>query len=482
MYEELLKNVEKARAESKTIGLVSGSWDLFHIGHLRYILEARKLCDYLIIAMDSDEKIRKRKGNNRPIINEQERYDFLTSLDKADYVVIKDVNEPKWGLIKSVRPDVLVAIKENYTDEQIVKLEEYCGRVAILPRQAETSTSDKIRKILISQNRNIIDDFESKITNTIEEMKKRINYNPTMQEPIPDLIDNLKNATDWVCPVVASCFVDGKWYFGTNQSDFSIPKDDVDNRTELYYSTIEHAEINLLKKFRNIELSQTPIYTTLFPCDKCMKVLIDKGVKKIYYLEDHPNRNWSKRSHELALKNNVELINLLELNKTKEEHEEVDYNSSKYVYLPNARNQEQLDIMIDKDSKGIDPLAPDVIDQEIVFTTDYWCVSKNRFPYEGIENQFLISSISPIYKVEDINKEGWADLNNIWLRLKEEYNLLGGAMCFRFGDPSLSGASLKRLHAHIIVPKEDVKTKFTIGGNKVLKKGLKINNYNNQNS
>ena len=67
-YDSLLIKIEEARRSGKSIGLVQGSWDLFHLGHLKYILEARKLCDYLVIAMDSDEKIRKRKGPNRPVI------------------------------------------------------------------------------------------------------------------------------------------------------------------------------------------------------------------------------------------------------------------------------------------------------------------------------------------------------------------------------------------------------------------------------
>ena len=203
--------------------------------------------------MDNDEKIRKRKGNNRPIIPEKERYEFLSNLDKADYVVVKDVNEPKWGLIKAIKPDVLVAIKENYTDEQIVKLQDYCGRVAILPRQSETSTSDKIRKITISKQTNRINDLDEKITMVINEMKKRIDFTENMIEPIPEMMEQLKFSTDWVCPVAAACYYDGRWYFGTNQSDFNIPKYDVENRTELYYATTEHAEINMLKKMGNIE-------------------------------------------------------------------------------------------------------------------------------------------------------------------------------------------------------------------------------------
>jgi len=482
-YKELLEKVEEARSQGKKVGLVQGSWDMFHLGHLLYILEARKLCDFLVIAMDSDEKIRKRKGNNRPIIPEQERYAFLENLNKADFVVIKEVNEPKWGLIKALRPDVLIAIKENYSDEQIVKLEEYCGRVAILPRQSETSTSDKIRKITISKQVNKIDRLDEKINTAITEMKKRINFNPEMPEPIPEMIDYLKFSTDWICPVAAACYYDGRWYFGTNQSDFNIPKYDVENRTELYYATTEHAEINLLKKLGNVEVLDTPVWTTLFPCDRCMKVLINKGVKKIYYLEDHPERNWSKRSHELAEKHGIETINVSEIGKkvSSEDSLAPDFSKFKYVYLPNARKQEQLDIMFNQEMNGIDPLSPDVIEQEILFKTNCWYVSRNRFPYEGVEHQFLVTSLHPVYKIEDMNQEMWNELINIWLKLNADYNIPGGALCFRFGDPALSGASLTRLHAHLIAPHENSKAKFNIGGRRVLRKGLKIKDFNQNN-
>lgn len=481
LEKELIEKIENAKSLGKKVGLVQGSWDLFHLGHLRYLLKARELCDFLIIAMDSDEKIRKRKGNSRPIIPEEERYEFIKLLNIADGIVIKKLNEPKWGLIREVKPDVLIAIKDNYSDDEIQKLEEICGKVAILPRQSESSTSDKIRKIIISDKKNRIDGLDEKILYAINEMKTRIGYNSQMQEPIPKMLEHLKDSTDWVCPVAAACYWDGRWYLGANHSDFNIPKYDVENRTELYYATTEHAEINLLKKLGDVENLDTPIWTTLFPCDKCMKVLISKGVKKIYYLEDHPERNWSKRSHELAEKNGIETINILKMDKKQETSIETinpNFTDYKYIYPPNARKQKQLDIMMSLEMNGKDPLAPDIIEQEILFTTDYWYISENRFPYEGVEHQFLIASRYPVYKIQDMSQEMWNDLENIWLALTNEFSIPGGALCFRFGDPSLSGASLTRLHAHLIMPKQEEKTKFTIGGHKTLKKGLYLNESN----
>ncbi len=310
---KFLENVSEARKAGKSIGLVQGSWDLFHLGHLRYILKARGLCDFLIIAMDSDEKIRKRKGPTRPVIPEGERYEFISLLGIADEVVVKAVDEPKWHLIKTVKPDVLVAIKENYTDEQVEKLEKFCGKVAVLPRQAKTSTSDKIRQITLSSRLRKVEGVEEKVAKAAAGMKKRIHYSKEMPEPIPELLKELRKSTDDVCPTAAACFWNGQWMFGTNQIDFTIPEYDIQNRTELFYDTVEHAEINLLKKLGKVKtLENAAFYVTLFPCDHCMKVLANKGVKEIYYLEDHPDRNWSKRSHALAEKKGIKTICLVE--------------------------------------------------------------------------------------------------------------------------------------------------------------------------
>ena len=68
----------------------------------------------------------------------------------------------------------------------------------------------------------------------------------------------------------------------------------------------------------------------------------------------------------------------------------------------------------------------------------------------------------------------WIDLNEVQLKLIADYNIPGGALCFRFGDCGYSGASLKRVHAHLIQTKLEQKTKFTVGGHKELKKSLVI--------
>ena len=271
MDENWLANVKIAQKAGKTIGLVQGSWDLFHLGHLRYILKARALCDFLVIAMDSDEKIRKRKGPTRPVIPERERYDFINLLNIADAIVVKGIGEPKWHLIKTIKPDVLIVIKENYTEEQITQLEKYCGRVAVLPRQAKTSTSDKIRQITLNSRLRKVQGTEEKVAQAATSMKRRIHYSKDMPEPIPQLLKELRKSTDDVCPTAAACFWNGQWIYGTNQIDFTIPEYDIQNRTELFYDTVEHAEINLLKKLGKVKtLADNPLYVTIYNLDHCI--------------------------------------------------------------------------------------------------------------------------------------------------------------------------------------------------------------------
>ena len=490
-----VKSLEKARQEGKIIGLVQGSWDQFHIGHQRYIKKAKEKCDYLVVGVDSDEKIRKRKGPNRPLIPEDERYEMIKELgvghvgkyeqgkSVADDIVIKSVNEEKWGLIKQVKPDVLIAIPENYSMADVDKLVNECGvgSVAFFGRQAETSTSNKLRQKLIANMADKVPEYSEKLNKSIDETVKKLKLNELEEEPYQDMKKHLSDSTDWVTPVVAAAFVNSKWYFGTNQCDHTIPKKDLNERTELFYSTTEHAEINLLKRIGDIGETDT-IYVSLFPCDKCMKTLIDKGIKKVYYLDDHLDKNWSKRSHALAEEKGIETIKVGE---PIEEYEDTrDYSKYKFIYPPNARKQDQLDIMVNKESNNEDPLAPKNLDPEVqktIFETDHWCITLNRFPYENAKYQILGIVKDDVYKFEELSKDAFDEVQVIINRLIKEYNLDGGAFCWRYGDPAKSGASLKRLHFHVIMPEQNKKVRFPIGGNKALKKGLKINDLNKEN-
>jgi len=136
---------------------------MVHIGHGRYLQDARNLGDVLIVGVDSDAKIRHRKGPDRPVVPQEERLEMLGYLTSVDHVILKELDAPKWELIKAIRPDTLVATKETYKPAQIKDLAEFCGQVVVLDPKATTSTSAKIRRIQL----NVV----SKIEALLEELK-----------------------------------------------------------------------------------------------------------------------------------------------------------------------------------------------------------------------------------------------------------------------------------------------------------------------
>lgn len=490
MDAERTAKLEAARAAGKTIGLVQGSWDMFHLGHLCYLQKARRACDFLVIAMDDDEKIRHRKGSNRPIIPLEERYQMIERLNIADILVVKHLGEPHWGLIRALKPDVLIAIKENYSDNEVKELEKICGEVRVLPRQAATSTSEIIRRTLIANGVKALLKQDPRVSNAVQQLKERLGDWEKLPEPWGELINYAERSTDWIAPTASCCFWNGKWRFGTNKIDQSIPKKDIEKRSELLYSTVEHGEINMLKKMDDADLSNAPVYTILFPCDQCMKTLIDKGVKTIYYLEDHPDRGWSKRSHERAEKKGIRTVQV-RVNEDGEVVEREDgavetmtleesnakYGQFKYIDPRNAREQNQLDVMKEFEEKGLDPLAPENVnedEQEVLMRKKYWYVVKNRYPYPEVEQHIAIFANDPIYDIDDVTPKMWAELQTIWKELREQLQIPGGAFCFRWGDTLRSGASLRRVHAHVITPTSGKKTRFSIGCSRLgIKDGLK---------
>lgn len=146
-YQQLARVVKAHRDLEQTIVLTQGTYDMVHVGHGRYLQDAKKRGDVLIVGVDSDEKVRQRKGVGRPIVPEEERVEMLTYFSSVDHVVIKPLQAEKWSLIKLVRPDVLIVTEEAYTPEQLEQLSRFCGQVEVLSRKALTSTSAKIRQV-----------------------------------------------------------------------------------------------------------------------------------------------------------------------------------------------------------------------------------------------------------------------------------------------------------------------------------------------
>ena len=140
--------VKRLRAAGKTIVFTNGVFDLLHVGHLRYLQQARDLGGALLIGLNSDRSVRQIKGPERPLTIESERAEVLEALRCVDAVVIFD--EPTPGdLIAVIQPDVLVK-GADWAENAIVGreiVEARGGRVVRVPLEPGHSTSGIIAKI-----------------------------------------------------------------------------------------------------------------------------------------------------------------------------------------------------------------------------------------------------------------------------------------------------------------------------------------------
>ena len=147
-YDQVKTIVSALKTLRMRVVLTSGSFDIIHEGHSMYLEAARGFGDFLIVGLDSDDKIQTRKGPGRPAVPQMERLRMVTHQRGVGLVTLKGVQHPRWALIKAVEPDVLVATADTYTPAEIAELEaRYCGRVEVLERMATVSTSARLRRI-----------------------------------------------------------------------------------------------------------------------------------------------------------------------------------------------------------------------------------------------------------------------------------------------------------------------------------------------
>jgi D-glycero-beta-D-manno-heptose 1-phosphate adenylyltransferase len=167
-YERLAAVVQSLRESRRSIVLTSGSFDILHEGHSMYLEAARDYGDFLIVGVDSDEKIRQRKGLGRPAVPEQERLRMLTHQRGVGLVTLKRLEHPRWALVSAVRPDVLVVTEETYTCREIEQLEaQFCGCVEVLTRMATISTSARIRRLQLGLAETLTDRVSERLPELI---------------------------------------------------------------------------------------------------------------------------------------------------------------------------------------------------------------------------------------------------------------------------------------------------------------------------
>jgi len=159
-YSDLRKLVDGLRVTNLRIGATIGSFDFLHPGHARYLMVAKSHCDILIVGADSDATIKTyKKDDSRPVVPEDERMEMLLHTGYPDYVtLVHDVDKDgrwEYGLLEAVHPDVFVTSVGSYPDDQLAEIRERCTEVVQLPRQAETSTSEKVRQMMMMQGKSL---------------------------------------------------------------------------------------------------------------------------------------------------------------------------------------------------------------------------------------------------------------------------------------------------------------------------------------
>ncbi|WP_052767832.1 D-glycero-beta-D-manno-heptose 1-phosphate adenylyltransferase [Brachyspira hyodysenteriae] len=136
--------LNKYREENKKIVFTNGCFDILHRGHVEYLQKARELGDLLILGLNSDDSVKRLKGNNRPINNETDRAIVLAALECINYISIFDEDTPL-ELIKIVKPDILVK-GGDYKIEDVVG-REYSKETVLIDFVDGYSTTNIIKKI-----------------------------------------------------------------------------------------------------------------------------------------------------------------------------------------------------------------------------------------------------------------------------------------------------------------------------------------------
>jgi len=146
--DELAAAVRAERAEGRTIAFANGCFDVLHVGHVRYLADAKAQADRLVVAINDDSSVRGLKGIGRPTLGAADRAELVGALESVDYVVLfsdADVNR----LLRLLKPDVHCK-GTDYTAETVPERDTvlaYGGRIAIVGDPKDHSTRDLLSRV-----------------------------------------------------------------------------------------------------------------------------------------------------------------------------------------------------------------------------------------------------------------------------------------------------------------------------------------------
>ena len=147
--DQLKQLLMQERKKGKKIVFTNGCFDILHVGHIRYLAEAKKRGDILVVGLNSDNSVRSLKGASRPLISEKARAEVLASLEMIDYISIFNESTAN-KMIAVLKPDIYV----KGGDYQMGKLPEtktvtgYGGKIELIPVIKGASTTGIIKEIV----------------------------------------------------------------------------------------------------------------------------------------------------------------------------------------------------------------------------------------------------------------------------------------------------------------------------------------------
>lgn len=138
----------RERSAGKSIAFANGCFDVLHVGHLRYLQDAARQADVLVVGVNGDESVGELKGPGRPVMSETERAELIAAIRGVSYVTVFHDRSPG-RLIGDLKPDVHCK-GTDYTPDSVPEAEivrAYGGRVAIVGDAKEHSTTEMLKRM-----------------------------------------------------------------------------------------------------------------------------------------------------------------------------------------------------------------------------------------------------------------------------------------------------------------------------------------------
>ena len=146
---EVRERIQALKAAGKKVAFANGHFDLLHVGHLRYLRDARAEGDALVVAINDDSSVASLKGAGRPVVPAAERAELLAALEPVDFVVVFSGDSPA-PLLAELRPDIHCKGTDYGSPERVPEYEtvrSYGGRTALVGDPKDHATSDLIARV-----------------------------------------------------------------------------------------------------------------------------------------------------------------------------------------------------------------------------------------------------------------------------------------------------------------------------------------------